>query len=72
MKWWEIGVGEYLEMRGVSGNVELRAEKAVGTEEKQAPLVSHRFRVTEDFVYKRERREERLGFKRGFGFGVGR
>lgn len=51
MKLWEIGVGEYLEMRGVSGNVELRAKKVVGSEEKQAPLVSHRFRVTEDFVY---------------------
>lgn len=51
MKLWKIGVGEYLEMRGVSGNVELRAKKVVGSEEKQAPLVSHRFRVTEDFVY---------------------
>jgi hypothetical protein len=59
VKWWEIGVGEYLEMRGVRGNVELRAEKVVGSEKKQAPLVSHSFRVTEDFVYKRERERER-------------
>ena len=32
-KWWkieiEIGIGEYLEMRGVSGIVKLRPKKAV-------------------------------------------
>ena len=42
-KWWkieiEIGIGEYLEMRGVSGIVKLRPKKVVRSL-KQVSLVS--------------------------------